>query len=92
MIDIRPETDLVKNFDSIKQTVKSGNPVCLTENGYGSMIILSYEQYAILSGDAEYQEYVEAMLDEADAYALSTDARMTAEEVFGGIRRLLNEG
>lgn len=75
MMDIRPVSDLRNKFTEIERTVKRGKPVYLTKNGYGSMVVLSLEQYSALTGD------VEMKLDEADKEAAQTDVRYT-EEVF----------
>ncbi len=91
MIDIRPVTDLRDNFPEIENTVQSGNPVYLTENGYGRMVVLSLTQYSELINQMEYDKYVEKKLLEADEIARNTNERMTHEEVFGRIRRLINE-
>ena len=61
-----------------------GEPVYLTKNGYGSMIVLSLEAYSRLT------DGVEAALDEADKAALEKDRRYTHEEVFTNIRRRVN--
>ena len=47
MINIRPVSDLRNKFGEIEETVKQGEPVYLTKNGYGSMVVLSLEQYAL---------------------------------------------
>ena len=52
----------------------------LTKNGYGSMVVLSLEQYAELSGD------IELKLDEADREAALSDKRLSHEDVFGKYR------
>lgn len=77
MIHIRPVSDLRNKFPEIERTVlNSGEPVYLTKNGYGSMVVLSIEQYAALTDD------VERKLDEADCAADSTELRYSADEVF----------
>ena len=76
MMDIRPVSDLRNKFTEIERTVERGKPVYLTKNGYGSMVVLSLEQYSALTGD------VEMKLDEADKEAAQTDVRYTEEEVF----------
>ena len=84
MIQIRPISDLRNNFTSIENIVNSGSPVYLTKNGYGSMVVLSLEQYSRLTGS------VELALDEADRYAASTSERLTHEEVFSRLRSAVN--
>ena len=45
MLNIRPVSDLRNKFPEIEQTVlQSGEPVFLTKNGYGSMVLLSLER------------------------------------------------
>lgn len=44
--------------------MNEGEPVYLTKNGYGSMVVLSLEMYSRLT------ERVEAALDEADRAAI----------------------
>ncbi|MBQ7643498.1 MAG: type II toxin-antitoxin system Phd/YefM family antitoxin [Spirochaetales bacterium] len=84
MIQIRPISDLRNNFSSIESIVNSGSPVYLTKNGYGSMVVLSLEQYSRLT------DSVELALDEADRYAASTTERLTHEEVFSRLRSAVN--
>ncbi|MCM1271774.1 MAG: type II toxin-antitoxin system Phd/YefM family antitoxin, partial [Ruminococcus flavefaciens] len=60
-------------------------PVYLTKNGYGTMVVMSLEQYSDLT------ENIEARLDEADTEAEKTDKRLSHDEVFANIRRRLNE-
>ncbi len=86
MINIRPVSDLRNKFPEIEQTVlTSGEPVFLTKNGYGSMVVMSIEQYAALTDE------IEMKLDEADLAAAMTDSRYTAEEVFGRARKRIHE-
>ena len=80
MMDIRPVSDLRNKFTEIERTVKRGKPVYLTKNGYGSMVVLSLEQYSALTDD------VEMKLDEADKEAALTDVRYTEEEVFKRVK------
>lgn len=84
MLDIRPVSDLRNNFTAIEETVKSGQPVYLTKNGYGSMVVLSLEQYAALTDE------VELRLDEADRAAACDHLRYTEEEVFGRVREKMH--
>ena len=76
MITIRPVSDLRNKFTEIEDCVKSGKPVYLTKNGYGSMVVLSLEQYAALTDD------IELKLDEADKAAAADPVRFTEDEVF----------
>ena len=80
MIQIRPVSDLRNKFTDIERAVSNGEPVYLTKNGYGSMVVLSLEKYA------EITEDIELKLDEADKFAEKSDLRLTHEEVFSKIR------
>lgn len=81
MIQIRPVSDLRNKYPEIETIVNNGEPVYLTKNGYGSMVVLSLEMYSRLT------DGVEAALDEADRVAVSTRERLSHEEVFGALRR-----
>ena len=86
MMHIRPVSDLRNKFPEIEDTVlKTGEPVFLTKNGYGSLVVLSLEQYAELTDD------VEIALDEADKAASLSDLRYSGEEVFNRARRRIRE-
>lgn len=84
MLQIRPVSDLRNKFPEIETIVKGGEPVYLTKNGYGSMVVLSLEAYSKLV------EGVEAALDEADLVASENHRRYTHEEVFSNLRRRIN--
>ena len=81
MMNIRPISDLRNHFSEIEDTVlRSGEPVFLTKNGYGSMVVMSLEQYSALTDETEWK------LLQADKAAETSDVRYTAQEVFGRVR------
>ena len=80
MIQIRPVSDLRNKFPEIESLVNEGQPVYLTKNGYGAMVVLSLEKYSNLTDD------VEMKLDEADRLAESGEKRLHHEDVFRNIR------
>jgi len=84
MINIRPVSDLRNKFTDIEKTVRDGEPVFLTKNGYGSMVVMSIDAYSRLT------QNVEQSLDEADEYAKENSNRLSHEEVFGNLRSQLN--
>ena len=84
MIQIKPVSDLRNKFPDIEKIVNRGEPVYLTKNGYGAMVVLSLEAYSRLT------DGVEAALDNADLAAESGEMRYTHDEVFGGIRKRIN--
>lgn len=84
MTQIRPVSDLRNKFSEIETIVNNGQPVYLTKNGYGTMVIMSLRQYDMLTSDTEKK------LDEADRFAEMTDQRYTHEEVFSHVRSHLH--
>ena len=86
MINIRPVSDLRNKFPEIEDVVVNSNaPVFLTKNGYGTMVLMSLEQYSALTDDTEKK------LDEADALSASSTTRLSKSEVFDSVRRRINE-
>jgi prevent-host-death family protein len=81
VIQIRPISDLRNKFTEIENVVREGEPVYLTKNGYGTMVVMSLEKYAELTDE------VELKLDEADKTAESDNVRYTHDEVFSRVRR-----
>ena len=80
MIQIRPVSDLRNKFPEIEQLVDEGQPVYLTKNGHGAMVVLGLEQYAALTDE------IETKLDEADRAAELSDIRLSHDEVFSTIK------
>ena len=63
MIQIRPVSDLRNKFPEIEALINEGQPVYLTKNGYGAMVVLSLEEYDRLT------DTISIKLDEADQLA-----------------------
>ena len=85
MINIRPVSDLRNKFAEIEEEVITTNsPIFLTKNGYGTMVVMSIEQYSSLT------DSVEKSLDEADKYADECNVRHSNEEVFKKVRERIN--
>ncbi len=87
MIQIRPVSDMRNKFSEIESIVREGSPVYLTKNGYGSMVVLSIDEYSRL---VDEQAYIEKILDEADREAEKSDVRLTLEEVQANVRRAIH--
>ena len=86
MINIRPVSDLRNKFPEIEHiVVDQGQPVFLTKNGYGRMVVLSLEKYDDLMSSLEYK------LDEADQVAEASDVRYTSDEVFTKLRKRIDD-
>lgn len=83
MINIRPVSDLRNKYPEIEEQVKRDGPVFLTKNGYGSMVVMTVEQYSALTDE------VELKLDEAEQAAALSDTRLTHDEVFSDVRAMV---
>ena len=92
MINIRPVSDLRNKYPEIEEIVlKEDEEVYLTKNGYGSMVVMSLEKYSKLISDAEYNNYIENALDEADREAEDPNTKYyTHEEMKKMARRILD--
>ena len=93
MINIRPVSDLRNKYPEIENIVlKEDEAVYLTKNGYGSMVVMSIEKYSKLISDAEYNQYIEKALDEADLEAEKENSKYyTNKEIFSETENLINE-
>lgn len=80
---IRPVSDLRNNFAEISKLVhETGEPLFLTKNGYGDMVVMSIEAYEA----RQFESEVFHKLKEAQIEAKSTDIRYSHEEVFSGLK------
>ncbi|MBQ6255785.1 MAG: type II toxin-antitoxin system prevent-host-death family antitoxin [Clostridia bacterium] len=87
MPNIRPVSDLRNHFAEITREVQlSDEPVFLTKNGIGSIVVMSMESYE----QNRYDSMVYDKLREAELEAASTTERRTHEEVMAKARALLN--
>ncbi|MBQ9691228.1 MAG: type II toxin-antitoxin system Phd/YefM family antitoxin [Eggerthellaceae bacterium] len=62
-MEIRPISDLRNNFSEIENLVSTGDPVFLTKNGRGAMVVMSMERFNQMNADMEH------LLNEADMQA-----------------------
>lgn len=80
---IRPVSDLRNHFSEISSTVhETAQPVFLTKNGYGDMVVLSMEAYEHLQFESE----IYAKLREAEQEARMTDKRFSSKEVLAAMK------
>lgn len=80
---IRPVSDLRNNFTEISKTVhETAQPVFLTKNGYGDMVVLSMEAFENLQFDSE----VYSKLLAAEREAELTNERFSSKDVLNAIR------
>ncbi|HZK39484.1 MAG TPA: type II toxin-antitoxin system Phd/YefM family antitoxin [Clostridia bacterium] len=88
MLNIRPISDLRNNFADISKTVhESAQPVFLTKNGYGDMVVMSLEKYeAIIS-----ESIIATKLKESALEAKSTPQQFDFLETAAEMREKLIE-
>ena len=80
---IRPVSDLRNNFADISKTVhETAQPVFLTKNGYGDMVVLSMEAFENLQFESE----VYFKLQEAEREAELTDQRYSSKDVLKAMK------
>ncbi|MGB4439982.1 MAG: type II toxin-antitoxin system Phd/YefM family antitoxin [Sedimentibacter sp.] len=88
MPQIRPVTDLRNKFSDISRIVhEKAEPVFLTKNGYGDMVVMSIETYEKMNMDNIIYE----KLKEAVMVAESTDDRYDFDQVSKEMREKLIE-
>ena len=88
MPQIRPVSDLRNNFTDISRVIhETSEPIFLTKNGYGDMVVMSIEAYEKF----QFENEVYFKLKEAELQAKSTDVRYSHEEVFGDLRKKLQD-
>ena len=81
MTNIRPVSDLRNKFPEVEaQVLQTNEPVFLTKNGYGTMVLMSVEQYDAMTYD------LETILDETDRLAEATSVRYSMDEAFDIIK------
>ena len=80
---IRPVSDLRNNFADISKTVhETAQPVFLTKNGYGDMVVVSLEAFENLQFESE----VYFKLQEAEKEAELTDQRYSSKDVLKAMK------
>jgi len=86
---IRPVSDLRNKFAEISKIVHdTSEPIFLTKNGYGDMVVMSMDAYERKLFESE----IYFKLKEAEIQAKSTDKRYSHEEIFSDLRtRLANK-
>ena len=86
MPSIRPVSDLRNHFAEITREVQAGGePVFLTKNGVGSIVVMSMEAYEA----RRYESEVYDKLKEAELQARETSERRAHEEVMASAKKRL---
>jgi len=85
---IRPVSDLRNNFAEISRIVhETDEPVFLTKNGYGDMVVMSIEAFEA----RQFESKIFQKLKEAQIEARSTDIRYSHEEIISGLKSKVAE-
>jgi len=88
MPQIRPVSDLRNKFADISRIVhETSEPVFLTKNGYGDMVVMSFQAYEKLQFESE----IYFKLKEAELQAKQTNQRFSHKEVFDSIRQAMQQ-
>lgn len=83
---IRPVSDLRNHFADISKTVhETSQPVFLTKNGYGDMVVMSMEAFRSLQFDSEVYFKLQAAEREAEL----TDKRYSSKEVLSAMKEAI---
>lgn len=83
MNTIRPVSDLRNNFAEISKTVhESGQPVFLTKNGFGDMVVLSMEAYE----NMQFESEVYFKLRDAEQEAEKNSVRYSSKDVLKALK------
>jgi len=83
---IRPVSDLRNNFTEISKIVhETAQPVFLTKNGYGDMVVLSMEAFQNLQFESEIYH----SLLEAEREAEHTSKRFSSKEVLKAMKEAI---
>ena len=83
---IRPVSDLRNNFTEI-ESLSRGQPVFLTKNGVGTMVVLSMEDY---DRQVIAQELAQ-MFSEIEADIANGDEGFDYREVMAEVKKVINE-
>lgn len=82
---IRPAPDLRNHFADISKAVhETGEPLFLTKNGYGDMVVLSMEAFEKLYFESE----IYFKLQEAEREAELTDKRFSSKDILNDMKAM----
>ena len=83
MLNIRPVSDLRNRFSEVEEDVLSkGEPVFLTKNGYGDMVVMSMEAFEKM----QFESDVYFKLAEAEREAEETGERFSSKDVLSAMK------
>ena len=84
MPNIRPSSDLRNKYNEISDYChKTNNPVFLTKNGSGDLVVMSIERYELLTAREELRKELEEGIN-----SLKEGKTIPAKEVFEKIKKI----
>lgn len=84
MPNIRPSSDLRNKYNEISDYChKTNNPVFLTKNGSGDLVVMSIERYELLTAREELRQELEEGIK-----SLKEGKTIPAKEVFENIKKI----
>ncbi|MDE5852533.1 MAG: type II toxin-antitoxin system Phd/YefM family antitoxin [Oscillospiraceae bacterium] len=85
---IRPISDLRNNFTDISKEVHETNePIFLTKNGYGDMVVMSLDSFEKL----KFENDIYFKLKEAEFESELTSKRYSHDDVFNHLKKDLKD-
>lgn len=84
MNTIRPVSDLRNHFADISKIVhETEQPVFLTKNGYGDMVVMSMEAYEKM----QFESDIYYKLAEAEREAEETNERFSSKDILSAMKK-----
>lgn len=84
MNKIRPVSDLRNHFADISKIVhETEQPVFLTKNGYGDMVVMSMEAYEKM----QFESDIYYKLAEAEREAEETNERFSSKDILSAMKK-----
>ncbi len=88
MKSIRPVSDLRNNFAEISKIVhETAQPVFLTKNGYGDMVVMSMEAFE----NFQFETEIYLKLAEAEKRAQLSDKTFSSKEVLNAVKEAMGD-
>ena len=93
MINLRPTSDLRNNYLQIEDIViNKKEPVFLTKDGYGSVVVISLEEYTKLKGGAEEPvgDEIATLFGDISEQSKGNPRRYANREILSRTRSMVN--
>jgi len=87
-MEIRPSSELRNNYTYISKLAKeTSEPVFLTKNGHGDMVLMSIELFRDMKKQNEIFEMLHKSIDEYEA--ISKENLIDSDTVFDNIKKII---